>query len=374
MSHKRVLSITFNMSLGLIPAIISILLCKFLTQDLSIYIGTSISLLYSYFILYRSKPRIHNFILYISTIVLLFLSIATLSPIGYCPEGNLPITLEASIVLPMLILYLHKKRFINFVLKKRTACDKRNVVQSAESTIVSARIILIFVAIHFILTTIYLIIGHNTLNAKNNLWLFQLMPAFVFIFSIIFNQIGINYFNKIMKYAEHVPIVNEKGDVIGKSLKLEAISYKNTYINPVIRIAVISKGMLFLCNRSQDCILDKGKVDIPLECYLRYEETLEEGVERLMNHAFPENTNLITSFSSMHHFENKTTNRLIYLFIVNIKDESILCNNNRFKGGKLWTIQQIFQNIGENYFCTCLEVEYEHLKEIIYTTEKYKES
>ena len=40
MDHKGILSSAFNMSLGFIPVIISILLCEFITQDTAIYIGT----------------------------------------------------------------------------------------------------------------------------------------------------------------------------------------------------------------------------------------------------------------------------------------------------------------------------------------------
>lgn len=48
MGNKGVLSSAFNMSLGFIPVIVSILLCEFITQDISIYIGTGIGLIYSY--------------------------------------------------------------------------------------------------------------------------------------------------------------------------------------------------------------------------------------------------------------------------------------------------------------------------------------
>ena len=47
MGNKGVLSSAFNMSLGFIPVIVSILLCEFITQDISIYIGTGIGLIYS---------------------------------------------------------------------------------------------------------------------------------------------------------------------------------------------------------------------------------------------------------------------------------------------------------------------------------------
>ena len=70
MGNKGVLSSAFNMSLGFIPVIVSILLCEFITQDISIYIGTGIGLIYSYRSLSRKGARIPNFILYISTGIL----------------------------------------------------------------------------------------------------------------------------------------------------------------------------------------------------------------------------------------------------------------------------------------------------------------
>ena len=63
MGHKGLLSSAFNMSLGYIPVIISIVLCEFITQDTAIYIGTGIGLLYSYYVIHKKGARIPNFIL-----------------------------------------------------------------------------------------------------------------------------------------------------------------------------------------------------------------------------------------------------------------------------------------------------------------------
>ena len=120
--------------------------------------------------------------------------------------------------------------------------------------------------------------------------LYKVFPPVVFVMSILFNQIAIRYFNHLMSHTEYVPIVNTKGDVIGRSLAIEALNYKNAYINPVIRIAVSTHGMLFLCDRPMNAILDKGKTDIPMECYLRYGESLTEGVNRLVHNALPHAT------------------------------------------------------------------------------------
>ena len=203
--------------------------------------------------------------------------------------------------------------------------------------------------------------------------LYKVLPPTVFLMSILFNQIAIRFFNHLMSHTEYVPIVNTKGDVIGKTPAIEAVNYKNAYINPVIRIAISTHGMLFLCDRPSTAILDKGKVDIPMECYLRYGESLEAGATRLINNAFPHEKDIKPEFNIVYHFENEVTNRLIYLFIVDIKDDSILCTP-RFKNSKLWSFKQIEENLGKGFFSSCFEDEYEHLKGVIYIREKYRES
>ncbi|MDD3038981.1 hypothetical protein [Bacteroides sp.] len=373
MNHKGVLSSAFNMSLGFIPVIISILLCEFITQDTAIYIGTGIGIVSIFLLHHRKGTLIPNFILYISTSVLTLVTLTTFIPGDYVPAGALPLTLEVSVLIPILILYMHKKRFINHFLQQIGSCKKRLYAQGAESAVVSVRIALIFGILHFFIISI-VIVCQNPLSRTSMLILYKILPPSIFIISILFNQIAIRYFNHLMSHTEYVPIVNIKGDVIGKSLAIEAINYKNTYINPVIRIAVSSHGMLFLCDRPMTAILDKGKTDIPLECYLRFGESLSNGVSRLISNVFPHTKESIKpQFNIIYHFENKVTNRLIYLFIVDIKDDSILCSPH-FKNSKLWSFKQIEENLNKDFFSSCFEDEYEHLKDVICIREKYKES
>lgn len=58
--------------------------------------------------------------------------------------------------------------------------------------------------------------------------LFYVAPPLVFILGILFNQFGIFYFNIVMNHTVFVPIVNTKGDVMGKAIASEAINRKTT--------------------------------------------------------------------------------------------------------------------------------------------------
>lgn len=371
MNRKRNLSSAFNMSLGFLPILITMVLCLFIAQDIAIYIGTGIGALASLRTAIVKGAKVPRFILYISTAILFLFTIATFVYCRYCPYGYLPLTIEISTFIMMAILYMHKGRFVNYFLSKQDSCSKRFFVQGAESAIVSSRIFLMVGIIHFALVLLLMIISQPFL--ETHILIFnRYLPPLVFILTIIFNQIALLYFNRITKHIEYVPIVNKQGNVLGKAMAVEAIKNKNAYINPVIRIAAISKGQLYLCNRSQNCIIDKGKMDIPMECYLRYGESLEEGANRLLKQAFPKVKGVEPFFNIMYHFENKYTNRLIYLFIMETDNPDLLYNMN-FKNGRLWSLSEIDIQLNQDVFSQCFKHEYEHMKEVICIREKYKE-
>lgn len=373
MSKRGVLSSKFNMSLGFIPVIVSIILCEFITQDISIYIGAGVGALYSLYTLWGKGARIPNFLLYCTTGMLLLLSLTTLI-FGDCSSREMfPLTLEISTLIPVVIIFLNRKRFLAHQISQSQKCCKQLFAQGAESAIVTTRVVVIIAFLHFLGVFITILLP-GPLSETSRDVLFRYCPPAVFILSILFNQFGILYFNQVMEHTAFVPIVNTKGDVIGRSLAVDAINKKNEYINPVVRIAVSHNGMLYLRPRPQRCILDRGKTDIPMECYLLYGETLEQGIVRLVRQAFPQAPIQDLQFNIMYHFENKVTNRLIYLFILDVEDDNLL-RDKQVKDGKLWTFQQIEHNLGKNFFSCCFENEYEHehLKDVICTREKYKE-
>ena len=64
MSKKGVLSSKFNMSLGFIPVIVSIVLCEFTTQDISIYIGAGVGVLYSLYTMWGKGAKLSALLYY----------------------------------------------------------------------------------------------------------------------------------------------------------------------------------------------------------------------------------------------------------------------------------------------------------------------
>ena len=208
--------------------------------------------------------------------------------------------------------------------------------------------------LHLLIIVCAMLLSHP-LGETTRYTLFHLAPLLVFIVSILFNQFGIFYFNVVMGQTRFLPIVNVRGEVIGKIIAAEAVSRKDEAIYPVVRIAVISNGMLFLQPRPECSLTEKDKTDLLIEDYLNYGETLQESVHRILRQTLPTAPVEQLRFNLMYHFENETVNRLVYLFTLELKDDFLLQS---FTNGKLWMLRQIEHNLGQGFFSSNLEQEF----------------
>lgn len=375
MKNDSELSATSNMSLGFVPMIVTILLSEFIPADVAVYIGAVIGALSFVLYYFAHKPPTIHFMLLSSTIILTTFSIIALvmGVHNEWPQHLLPLTLEMTIIIPLLILFLNKKRYSTRSYKNKEAKDLKEQIRVTTLTLSCIRIFFGLTTLHFAFITVGLMFTRSLDNGF--MWfLLHIAPILVFILSIIIGQIEIRILQSV-KEPEFIPVVTPQGEVIGKVDKNMANEYKNTHTNPIIRIATVSHDMLFLAKRSEQRVIDKEKMDIPLETYLQFKEDINSGVERLLKETFPNDwEKLKPEFSIKYKFKNEETDRIVYLFILDLGlEDEILCDP-KFEGGKLWTFQQIEYNLDQNYFSDMFENEYDHLKLIIETRGIYRES
>ena len=121
MGKQKVLSSKFNMSLGYIPVIISIILCEFIMQDIAIYIGTGVGLLFSIYMLQRKGSHVPPIILYCTTGMLLLLTITSFFSTDYCSEAMFPLTLEISAIIPPFVIFRTRSRSCHSICPRVTA-------------------------------------------------------------------------------------------------------------------------------------------------------------------------------------------------------------------------------------------------------------
>lgn len=344
------------MAWGFIPVLLSMILSEFAPLGTAIYAGALLGIVLSVYTFLRKENHLPQILLYGITIMLVILAVTYYFYAASCQPQWYPFTLEVGTLLLILLFYLYRKPL--------TACynsKRRSSTKSIEATIVSARVVLLFGAVHLLAL---LLARASFFQGEANFMLHHVAPPAVFILSILFNQMGISYFNRLMKRTVFVPVVNAEGHVTGKALASDALSKKQKYMIPFVRVAVTLNGMLYLCPRPHSAGFEQGRTDLPVEGFLLYGETLKQGIQRLVRQVLPDISMHDLKFNFKYVLNNEATNRLVYVFTLTLDHESQL-GRHKGKHGKLWTIQQIEQNIGQNYFCHCFEDEYNRVFSMI---------
>lgn len=359
MNHTQVLSPKFNLSLGFLPGVVAMIAGFFIKPDIALYAGAGLGLL----LCLLNRHRMLPLLLYGTTGTLLL----TMWIPFFQSSDRLPLLIEGSIACPSLLLLLFGQKWTNH-LSHPSNEQRRKFIQSIEAAIVSARILVVLILLHLLL----LLIAHFFASDIPGLhtFLFETMPLAIFIATILLNQMGLCYFNKRLRRISFVPVVNTLGNVIGKKPLLATILRSDKKaIFPVVRIAITAYNMLYLLPRPQTCFCEKGKNDLPLEGYPIYGENIEQAAKRIARELMPKISLRNLHFHFRYYYRDDTANRLVYLFSLELGNSPL-----PHKEGKLWTLQQIKQDLGKRYFSKFLEYEYEPLREIIYTRERYKES
>lgn len=354
MSQLQALSPRFNLSLGFLPGVIAILAGFFISPETALYTGAGAGLVLS-----LACWRLLPLLLYGSTIALAILALLPFS----ASESYQPLLIECFVFFPTLLVLLFGRRWIQAISPRR-----HRFIQGVEAAIVSARILFLLVLLHGVLSVLTLLLTSAAPAAKT--FLCRDVPLGVLSLPILFNQIGLYYFNRKVKQLPATPLVNLQGEVIGKKPRLAPILRSDTKnIYPVVRIAITAYRMLYLMPRPQTAIHEEGKEDLPLESYLFFGEHVGQAARRIIHNQFPQLPTDNLHCHCSHHYQDDKTNRLVYLCTLELENDDLLPHE-----GKLWTFSQLQQNLGKHYFSKYLEYEYDSLKNIIYTREKYKES
>lgn len=358
------LSSKFNLSTGFFPVIISMLLCLWTTTATALFAGTVTGLLCLFCQRYEKGVRIPPLLLLGSTGILLLLSSVLLATGYVYPPLLAPFTLEGiCMILPNILLIgesLHAR------VKKLSKEERSRFIQGQEALAVSSRIALIIIGIHYFLMLPIIWFFWDELMASETLTLllFYLIPPTVLIAAIAFNQFGIYYFNRQIHHELYIPVVTPNGDVTGKVPATEVFSGHSRQLHPVLRIAFVTNGMLYLAPRPRHLEVEKGRTDLLIEGHLLFGETLAQGVTRLLMERMPYVSLKGLRYRFHYPLQTTTSNRLIYLFTFELEEEKAVLYR-AFTGCKLWTLRQIEQNIGKEYFSCFLEQEFERLKRLI---------
>ena len=283
------------------------------------------------------------------------------------PVFNRFAIVEIIFVISLIVMRLYRGRIVTRVAKGRNIMLKNYLKESFRVAFQTQY----GLSIHLLLVLAFYLFGVVELRFVNTTAMVIVCQIIVLVIMIM-ETARLYILDKKLFQEEWLPVVTEKGDVTGKVAKSISKDLKNKFMHPVVRVALIYKGRIYLQEREQDRLLNPGKLDYPFEKYIQFNDKVDEALRDSIRKECGSGY-IPLRFLLKYTFENETTKRLIFLYISVIEDEKTF-NSLRLQGGKLWTASQIEDNMGTEIFSECFELEYEYLKNTVLLAHQFLNS
>lgn len=184
--------------------------------------------------------------------------------------------------------------------------------------------------------------------------LFYVIFGAYFLYEFIKNKIK----QKKLQQEEWLPVVNEKGEIVGKAPRSLCHSDKQ-YLHPVVHLHVInSKGEIYLQKRPMHKI-QPGKWDTAVGGHISFGENIETGLKR---EAWEELgiKDFKASLAVNYIWESDIERELVFCFITRY-NHPITINKQELTDGKFWSHKEIKNSLGKGIFTPNFEEEYKKL-------------
>ncbi len=206
--------------------------------------------------------------------------------------------------------------------------------------------------------------AHTALVFYAAFWLSNEAWAFISggLFYVLFGVIFIFEFwkqkrtQKSLAEEEQLPIVNERGEVIGKAPR-SVCHGDGKLLHPVVHLHVFNKkGAIYLQKRPLNKLVQPGKWDTAVGGHIAFGEDLQTALQR---EAWEEIglKNFSARLLKQYVWESDVERELVYVFTTH-DFQSIHLHSDEVEEGKFWTPKQIAQNLGKGLFTPNFEHEF----------------
>lgn len=198
--------------------------------------------------------------------------------------------------------------------------------------------------------------------------LYRELPWLIGLMVILYDQIRVSWLQGSLKKEMWLPVLNDEGKVVGCMARSVSRALPKKYYHPVLRVALLYQGMLYLTKRSSEDFVAPNTLDHPLHGYILFRRNHLDTLRSLLG-SLAEDTSLTPRCLIRYTYETDRVKHLVFLYVVRLQNQNQLTEF-AHPEGKLWTSRQIQDNLGKSLFSGYFEKEFPYLQNTVMLADK----
>ena len=311
-----------NQAVGLLPLLLLMFLNNFYTYLVSFVIAGVFCVVscFTFWGLFRGRK--YQFMLLPTALTLILYSLflfLRLEPVLYLHS---PLIAEWLLVAVLSVIGFSKRPIIGRVRKSNRPALKRAPLRTAlNEFFFVAQIAQNIYTLHLFILLFYMILPENYQHIWVERLLYREAPLFIGLAIIVYEQIRVSMMKHGLAEEKWLPVLDKKGKVIGRiAYSVSLTSQARHYCHPVVRIAVVYDGMLYLVKRGSVQPVSPEALDHPFYGHVLFKQTFEQTVRELLGNSLTKGEakpHLLVRYP----FENERVTQLVSLYVLTLADQ-----------------------------------------------------
>ena len=253
-----------NQAIGLVPLLLFMFLDNYFSYLLSFIIGVTFCFVCIFLFQILSKDKVYQFLLLPAATTLVLYSIflcLRLEPVLFIYS---PLITEVLLVVVLAFLGFAKRTILRRIRTSQHPTYKRTLMRTTlNEFFFVAQLIQNLYTLHLFIILVYSILPETMQSVRMERFLYRELGIVIGVFLILYEQIRISMMQGSLRKEMWLPVLNDGGKVIGCIARSVSRSLPKKYYHPVVRVAVIYQGMLYLVNRGKKSFVSPDTIDYP---------------------------------------------------------------------------------------------------------------
>ncbi len=281
-----------------------------------------------------------------------------------------PLITEVLLVVALAIVGFTRRTVIQRIRDSKRPSFKRTLLRTTLNEFYFlAQLVQNLYTLHLFIILLYSILPETMQNMRTERFLYRELGLVIGVLVIVYEQIRLSLMQGSLKKEMWVPVLNDKGKVIGCIARSVSRSLPKKYYHPIVRIAVVYNGMLYLIRRSKDEFVSPDTMDYPFHTYVLFRHSIDSTVKEAIG-SLAQDKSIAPRCLIRYTFENEKVKHLVSLYVICLRTEEQL-NQCKRRSGKLWTAKQIEENLNSGVFSEYFEKEFAYLQNTILFAESF---